>query len=109
MDNQNILTSFFEAENKRDWEAYRKFLHPNVKWILHSKEVKTIEGIEEYLNTMKAAYKDCEDTFICEKTYQDAASSRIVAILLNNHGDRSCDIFDFKDGLIFKEYEFILE
>lgn len=99
---------FFAAENERDWETYRKFLHTDVRWVLHSKEVKTIQGIEAYLGTMIAAYKDSQDTFVCEKIYEDITGERIVAILVNNHGERSCDIFDFKDGLIYEEYEFIL-
>lgn len=108
MDNQTLLIKFFKAENERDWETYCKFLHQDVRWVLHSKEVKTIQGIEAYLSTITSAYKDSQDTFVCEKTYEDIKGDRIVAVLVNNHGERSCDIFDFKDGLIYKEYEFIL-
>lgn len=108
MSNQELLMKFFTAENERDWETYRKFLHPDIKWVLHSKEVKTVQGIEAYLSTMIAAYQGNRDTFVCEKAYQGMTGNRIVTILINNVGERSCDIFDFKDGLIYEEYEFIL-
>ena len=35
--------------------------------------------------------------------------NRIVANLVNELGIRSLDIFDFKNNLIYREYEFILD
>lgn len=55
-----------------------------------------------------AVYEACDNTFICESLYQNNDGTRIVAMLRNNLGERSCDIFDFVDGLIVKEYEFII-
>ena len=34
MNNIERLMAFFEAENKRDWEKYRQFLHPNVRYFM---------------------------------------------------------------------------
>lgn len=108
MNTQSILTAFFAAENKRDWDAYRAFLSPDIVWTLHSKQMKTIEGIDEYLAAMMEAYKDCDNTFTCEALYPSGDGTRMVAILMNNLGVRSCDIFEFSDGLIVREYEFVL-
>jgi ketosteroid isomerase-like protein len=108
MDTKELLSAFFEAENKRDWATYREFLSPNVVWVLHSKQIKTIRGIDDYLTAMMAAYKGSDNTFVCEALYQSSDGTRIVAILKNNLGERSCDIFEFFDGRIVKEYEFIL-
>ncbi len=109
MSAKELLLAFFEAENKRDWAAYRKYLAPDVVWILHSKQVKTISGIDDYLAAIIKAYEDSDNTFVCESLYQSSDETRVVAILKNNLGERSCDIFDFADGLIIKEYEFVLD
>lgn len=108
MDTKNVLLNFFKAENERDWEMYRKFLSPDVVWELHSKQVKTVRGIDDYLTAMKKAYKDCDDTFVCEAMHESSNRNHIVTILRNNLGEHSCDIFEFSNGCIVKEYEFIL-
>lgn len=109
MNNKTLLLAFFDAENKRDWPIYRKFLSPNIVWMLHSRQTRTISGIEDYLAAMMAAYDGSDNTFICESLHQSSDSTRIVTILKNNLGERSCDIFEFSGGLIVKEYEFILD
>lgn len=106
--NREHLTAFFEAENRRDWETYRTFLHRDVVWTLHGKQTRTVSGIDAYLDAMREAYRDSGDTFVCQELYTGDSESRITAILVNNHGACSCDIFDFEDGLIVREYEFIL-
>lgn len=108
MANKDKLISFFEAENKRDWSTYRKFLSQDVAWTLHSKQTKTIRGIDAYLTAIIEAYKGSDNTFVCEALYQSGDENRIIAILRNNLGERSCDVFEFSGGLIVEEYEFML-
>jgi hypothetical protein len=109
VDTESILLAFFAAENKRDWETYRSFLSPDVVWILHSKHTTIVyEKIEAYVSAMREAYKDSNNTFVCEALYKSSDGHRIVAILRNNLGERSCDIFYFREGLIVEEHEFIL-
>ncbi len=108
MSNKQKLLKFFESENNRDWETYRLFLHPDVKWILHSKEERLISGIDDYLAAIKRAYSGGSSKFKCEGLYHGGNENRIVTILKNNMGELSCDVFEFKDGLIFEEHEFIL-
>lgn len=50
------LIRFFRAENERDWETYRTFLHPEVVWHLHGERDRTIRGVEDYLQTVRDAY-----------------------------------------------------
>lgn len=38
-----------------------------------------------------------------------ADNTRVIAYLINDKGERSLDIFDFKDNLIFREFEFLLD
>ena len=108
MNTKELLLAFFEAENRRDWAAYRRYLASDVVWVLHSNQIKTISGIDNYLDAIMKSYEGSASTFVCESLYQSSDETRIVTILRNNLGERSCDIFEFKDGLIVKEYEFII-
>ena len=47
------LADFFDAENRRDWDSYREFLHPQVEWVLGEDVIK---GRERYCETIIAAY-----------------------------------------------------
>ncbi|MDO4719909.1 MAG: nuclear transport factor 2 family protein [Peptostreptococcaceae bacterium] len=105
---QERLRKFFEAENKRDWESYRQFLHPQVRWRLFGAEEKRIEGVEEYMRVMKSAYEGRDTQFVCQKMEVSDDGRRIAAHLLNDQGERSLDIFDFKEGRIYREYEFLM-
>ena len=109
-DNQYVLIKFFEAENRRDWDSYGAFLSDTVVWELHSGcQVKTMRGKESYIAYMQSVYQQNNNTFICEAMYVSGGGNRIAAILKNSRGERSCDIFNFFDGLICREYEFTLE
>jgi hypothetical protein len=108
MTTKQLLLAFFEAENKRDWAAYRSFLSPDILWELHAGSVKIIRGIDDYLAAITTAYQGSDNAFVCEALHQSGNSARIVTILRNNLGERSCDIFEFTGGLIVREYEFIL-
>lgn len=109
MRTEEILQHFFEAENSRDWAAYRRFLHPEVLWQLFGGEDKQIKGVEEYVSAIKKAYANTETRFSCQSMQLSKDGSRIAAYLVNDMGQRSLDIFDFKDGLIIREYEFLLD
>jgi hypothetical protein len=107
MDIKTILTNFFIAENSRSWAAYRKYLSPDVTWELNTGgQTKAINGADDYVGYLQAVYERYNTTFVCESLYSQG--NRAVAILKNSLGERSCDIFDFADGLIVREYEFIL-
>lgn len=111
MTNSELLTRFFEAENKRDWDYFRGCLHPQVMWFLHTESTHMpVAGREEYMDRILSGYHDASDaTFVCEQMEVSASGNRIVAILKNSNGGRSVDIFDFEDGLIRWEYEYLME
>lgn len=109
MSTQGCLREFFEAENRRDWARYRQFLHPEVTWWLHGDNEKIIRGIKDYLETIQRAYQGVEVQFRCEHMFTSRDGQRIVSYLVDDEGKRSVDIFEFKDGLIYKEYEFLLQ
>ena len=108
MDTAELLSAFFEAENNRDWTVYRSFLSPDVVWELHGEETRIIRGVDEYLSVMMAAYADSDATFVCEALYPSGDGRRVVSVLRNHRGERSCDIFEISGGLIVTEYEFLL-
>ncbi len=111
MTNQDILTRFFQAENARDWETYRQFLHPEVKWYLSQFgcELDIIEGQEPYLARIVKAYDQSLTQFSCLDMQISQDGNRIVAHLISDQGKPSVDIFDFKGGLIIREYEFLMD
>lgn len=109
MNTEEILKLFFEAENKRDWAAYRQFLHPEVEWTLHKAETKVFVGIEEYMRIIQSAYENTDIQFSCTQMTVSTDGNRIVAHLVNDEGIRSVDIFDFKGDKIYREYEFIMD
>lgn len=108
MTNKEVLTAFFKAENERDWDRYQQFLHPDISWQLVQAEEKTVTGIDHYMQVIKNAYHDTDAQFTCVDMQISVDGNRIATLLVNNSGVRSLDIFDFKDGLIYREYEFIL-
>jgi len=106
---RDSLKAFFKAENERDWDIYRQFLHEELVWKLFGKEERRICGIQNYMQTMQKAYENSNARFRCQDMQVSNEGNRIVAYLINDYGARSLDIFDFKDGLIYREYEFILD
>ena len=109
MTNREVLEAFFKAENERHWEAYQQFLHSEISWQLFNKGEKKIVGIQDYMRVIKNAYANTDIRFSCLDMRISGDGNRIVAYLTNDFGARSLDIFDFKEGLIYKEYEFIID
>lgn len=104
----DTLVRFFRAENERDWETYRAFLHEDVVWHLHGEGDRTIRGVEEYLQTIRDAYAGSDTRFRVEEAHEAADGSRVVVLLVDDSGRRSCEVFDVEDGLIRREHEFLL-
>ena len=102
------LASFFQAENDRDWEAYRTFLHTDVVWHLHAEHETVIQGVEEYLRFMQNAYRDSSVWFHVEEMHESVRGERVAALLIDDDGKRSFEVFDFEDDKIRCEHEFLL-
>ena len=99
------LAEFFDAENRRDWDDYREFLHPQVEWVL---EEDVIKGRERYCETIVAAYAQSASRFRTHQRLESEDRRRIATLLVDTDGRRSLDIFEFEDGLIRREWEFLL-
>lgn len=106
--NAQKLAAFFHCENERDWEAYRQFLHPEVTWTLHGKQEKCFAGIDAYLNAIQAAYEGGDSRFKCLHMIVSKDEQTVAALLENDAGERSLDVFRWKDGLIYSEDEFLM-
>ena len=103
-----VLARFFRAENERHWETYRAFLHEDVVWHLHGEQDRTIRGVDEYLQTIRDAYAGSDAHFRVEEAHEAADGRRVVVLLVDDSGRRSCEVFDVEDGLIRREHEFLL-
>ncbi len=106
--NAQKLSAFFQAENDRDWESYRRFLHPDVVWTLHGKEEKRFTGMDAYLSAMQAAYEGTDSRFRCLRMDVSNDGQTVAALLENDAGERSMDVFRWKNGLIYGEDEFLM-
>ncbi|MBE6485152.1 MAG: hypothetical protein E7Z96_10405 [Actinomycetaceae bacterium] len=69
---------------------------------------RLIAGRDAYVSAMRAAYKGRSTTFRCEQMFTDTTHGRIACLLVDDHGERSLDIFDFDGPLIRREWEFLL-
>ncbi len=104
-DYRRKLMEFFEAENRRDWDNYREFLHPQVEWVLGEDVIK---GRERYCETIVAAYAQSASRFRMHQMLESEDGRRIATLLVDTDGRRSLDIFEFEDGLIRREWEYLL-
>ena len=99
------LADFFDAENRRDWDSYREFLHPQVEWVLGEDVIK---GRERYCEPIIAAYAQSASRFRMHQMLESENHRRIATLLVGTDGRRSLDIFEFEDGLIRREWEYLL-
>ena len=106
---ESIVARFFVAENARDWRAYATFLHPQVEWtLIDGSRERKIVGKEWYLRAIKSAYANSATTFRCVEAMSDRERRLIATMLVNDDGERSLDVFVIEDGLIRREWEFLL-
>lgn len=112
MENTKLLEKFFAAENSRDWATFRGCLHPQVMWFLHTETTHMpVAGREEYMDRILSGYQSAapDKGFTCESMMSSKSGNRIVATIRNSDGGRSVDVFDFEDGLIRWEYEYLMD
>lgn len=102
---RNRLLAFFDEENRRDWDHYQTFLHPEVVWELHQPggQVERIQGIPAYLARIRVAYEGWDGQFRCERLKRDGEGIKVW--LVNDRGERSRERFQFQNGLIWREWE----
>jgi len=100
------MIAFFQAENKRDWKSYRKFLAPDVEWVsFEPPKRRVVRGREQYLSEMKHTYEGRNSTFRVEMLLADEEHEFAVAEL-SFEGRCSVDIFELENGMIQREREY---
>lgn len=109
MTNLEKLFAFFQAENQRNWDIYKTFLDKQIVWELQNERTELIQGKDNYLQRIKDAYQDNPAQFTCQSYHANVDQSQIVTLLANDLGELSCDIFEFANGLIVKETEYLLK
>ncbi|MBI5064874.1 nuclear transport factor 2 family protein [Candidatus Woesearchaeota archaeon] len=58
----SIIKAFLDAENKRDWQTWSSFLHPDIEYKLIGSE-KIIKGKEAYIRHMQEVYSELSDWY----------------------------------------------
>ena len=90
------LAEFFDAENRRDWDNYQEFLHPQVEWVL---EEDVIKGRERYCETilLGSALFAATSPAMAVDAAQDAGAQD--AAQATGAGDAQADVaLDWKAG-----------
>ena len=119
----NIELSLFRVRKGKSKvvDKWMNFLNENMEEVL-----LTLDGEKMYVETIFREKCDdeeyiywysiqgengirVEESDSCIDMQISKSGNRIVTYLVNNFGVRSLDIFDFKDGKIYREYEFILD
>jgi hypothetical protein len=104
-EDEEILAKFFEAENRRDWKEYGKYLSDDVEWTFFTPEGRRIvKGRKDYLETMKRIYEKNNSEFIIISMTSNDKGMAIAEIEMDSR--RSVDVFEFRNGLIFREIEY---
>lgn len=102
---RDVLHQFFAAENRRDWGRYVEFLHPDVEWVCDGRVVR---GRVAYLDAITAVYADSETRFRVHQILSSGDASLVATLLVDSEGSRSLDVFQFEDGVIRREWEYLL-
>ncbi|GAA1452452.1 nuclear transport factor 2 family protein [Nesterenkonia lacusekhoensis] len=105
----DVLDELFAAENARDWTTFRALLHPEVEWtLIGSGTTSVVHGRDAYMNRLEATYESAPDAeFTLRRSLRNDAGL-IVTELIDNHGNVSVDVFDVRNGLLRREWEFLL-
>jgi hypothetical protein len=100
-----ILTKFFEAKNRREWTEYMKYLSEEGEWTFFtSKGRRIVKGKKNYIETMKKIYEYNKSRFtVISITSND---KEMVMAELEMEGRRALDVFEFRNGLIYSEREY---
>ncbi len=54
------IKAFLESENRRDWETWSSYVHPDIEHEVVGNE-KTIAGKDAYISNMKQIYSELSD------------------------------------------------
>ena len=104
-----VLVELFAAENARDWATFQTLLHPEVEWTLIGPDTTAVvRGRTTYMNRILAAYESASDARFTVRRSLSNEAGMIVTELIDNHGDVSVDVFDVRNGLVRREWEFLL-
>lgn len=101
-----LLLKFFDAETSRDWDTYGKYICDDIEWIIFGPPGRrVIKGKADYLGTMKRFYSTNKSKFYIISIAVNRERG-IVMAELEMDSRRSVDIFEFRDGLIYREREY---
>ena len=70
--------------------------------------MQVIAAVDQHTGSIAAAYDGTGTTFSCLDMTVDRGRGRVVALLVDDDGERCLDVFDVEGGLIRREWEFLL-
>lgn len=105
----DVFDELFAAENSRNWTTFRSLLHPEVQWTIVGPEAPAlVEGRAAYTERIKAAYEfaPAAEFTVCRSLRNEEGTT--VKELIDHHRNVSVDVFDICNGLVRREWEFLL-
>ena len=103
----DVIRRLFIAENARDWDTLAGLLDPDVTWQLIADETTVIKGRDKYFARLKAAYEARPSAQFEVVNWRDTGRGRILCELMDDLGEASVEVFDVRDGLVIREWEFV--
>ena len=101
------LRRLFAAENTRDWDAIAQLLHPRVTWLVVGDRTSLIEGRDDYVARLEAAYADRPTACFEVVRWRDSGRGRVLCELVDEEGAMSVEVFDVENCLVVREWEFL--
>lgn len=101
------LRRLFVAENNRDWMTLAGLLDPEVSWQLVSDATTVIKGRDEYVARPRAVYEARPAARFEVVRERANGRGRVLCELIDDLGVTSIEVFDIRNGLVFREWEFV--
>lgn len=105
----DVLANLFTAENARDWQTFEALLHPDVEWtIVGPDPTVVVSGRRQYMDRILEAYDSAPGARFDVHRSRRNDSGLVVTELVDNVGNVSVDVLEIRDGLVRREWEFLL-
>lgn len=103
---REVVTTFLEAENRRDWKLYRSLLADDVEWTLMRPSPQIVSGVDDYMSTIRSFYEEHPRAsfYVVELVVDEEGG--VAFAELDMAGRRSVDVFVVRAGRITVEREY---
>lgn len=101
--NADSVRKFYDAYNRRDWEAVRSLLAPSVEWF-HAARAELVSGVDGVIALLRSAAEAFPDARVEVRAIHEAGDCVITecaytrAASVSSQQATFCEVEHFKDG-----------